>query len=80
MPSSSLTPPPHHSASNRAEAKGSDDTMDIDDDELAQMECKEEEERVHAEEARKHLEERARRIAEAKATKRVKEEAEHKKH
>jgi DNA primase catalytic subunit len=53
MPSSSLTPPPHHSALNRVETNGSDDAMDVDDDELAQMECEEEEERVRMEEARK---------------------------
>jgi hypothetical protein len=44
MPSLSLTPPLHHSASNRAEANASDDAMDIDNDELTQMEHKEEEE------------------------------------
>jgi hypothetical protein len=54
--------------------------MDIDDDKLTQMECEEEEECLHVEEARKHSEERVRRIAEAKAMKRVREEAERKKH
>jgi hypothetical protein len=75
MPSSSLTPPPHHSTLNRAEANA----MDIDDDKLTRMKCKEEEECIHTEEAWKHLEEWARKIAEAKAAKRVKEEAECKK-
>jgi hypothetical protein len=44
MPSSSLTPPPHHNTLNRAEADASIDAMDIDDEKLARMECEEEEE------------------------------------
>jgi hypothetical protein len=53
MSSSSLNPPPHHNTSNRVEGNASIDVMDIDNDELAQMECEEEEECLCMEEAQK---------------------------
>jgi hypothetical protein len=71
MPSSSLTPPLHHNSANRIEANASVDVMDIDDNELAWMEC--EEECVHEEEAQKWSEEHMRKIVEVKAVKRAKE-------
>jgi hypothetical protein len=65
MPSSSITPPPHHNTSNRVEANASIDAMDIDVEELTWMEH-EEEEQLCTKEAKKYSEEHARRIAEAK--------------
>jgi hypothetical protein len=78
MPSSSLTPPPHH-LSNRAEVDASGDDMDVDD-ELAQLEHEAEEERVRTEEAKKCSEEREKKLKKIRAAKQAKEEAERKRH